>query len=159
MKRVRSAAMLVAAVAMVTGSVVATSAPAAQQSIKQLMGDNFSGLQKILVALIDSNYKDVPAEAEVIRDHAMKLTKEVPASAQARKDEFLALAFALQSHAESLKSISELLMKHDIEQMAKSGNMLATDELRASLAGHYGAMVVTCVTCHNEFRHHQVGAP
>jgi hypothetical protein len=153
MKRVRSTAILVAVVA---GSLTAVSVNGAEQSIKQLMGDNFAGLQTILVALIHSDYTNIPAQADVIRDHATRLTKEPPASAQIDKDKFLALAFALKTDAESLKSISEILIKHDKEQMAKSGNILGDEELRDALAAHYGGMVVTCVTCHSEFRHRKI---
>jgi len=153
MKRTRSAAI---AVAVLAGLLVAASVPAAEPTIKQLMGDNFAGLQKILVALINSDYTDIPAQADVIRDHATQLTTDVPASAQADRDRFLALAFALKTNAESLKSISEILIKHDKEQMAKTGNLVGAEQLRESLAAHYGGMVATCVSCHSEFRHRKI---
>jgi len=158
MKRTASAAVQIAVVAglLVAGLLVAGSGTAAEPTIKQLMGDNFAGLQRILVALINSDYTDIPAQADVIREHAMQLTKSVPSSAKDEKDRFLALAFALQTNAESLKSISEILIKHDREQMAKTGNLAGAEELRESLAAHYGGMVATCVSCHSHFRHRMI---
>jgi hypothetical protein len=146
MKRTRIA--LVTAVVM-AASLVAGSVNAGEPSIKQLMGENFAGLQTILVSLIASDYRNIPAQADVIADHATRLTQGVPKSAEAQKDRFLALAFALKVNAESMKSISEALMQHDQEH---AGNVLAVDALRESLAGHYAGMVVTCVSCHNQFR-------
>jgi hypothetical protein len=153
MERMRSVAVTVAVTA---GLLVAASVPAAEPTIKQLMGDNFAGLQKILVALINANYTDVPAEADVIRDHATQLTKSVPPSAEADRDRFLALAFALKTNAESLKSISQILIQHDKEAMAKTGKLTGDEQLRESLAAHYGGMVATCVSCHSEFRPRKV---
>jgi hypothetical protein len=140
----------------IAGSFAAASVAASEQTIKQLMGDNFAGLQTILSSLIASNYTAIPAQADVIAEHATQLTRNVPKSAEGERDQFLALAFALQSNAESLKSISEILMQHD---RAKDGNpapVLGVDALRESLAGHYAGMVVTCVSCHNQFRRNVV---
>ena len=149
MKRTAS---LVLKVAVMVGSLAAASVTAAEPTIKQLMGENFAGLQTILVALINSDYTNIPAQADVIRDHATKLTKVVPKSAEGDRDRFLAMAYALDNNAESLKTISEILMQHDRDRLAKTGNLLGADELRESLAGHYAGMVVTCVSCHNHYR-------
>ena len=142
---------MVAAVVM-TGSLAAGLGTASEPTIKQLMGENFAGLQTILSSLITSDYANIPAQADVIAGHAARLTETVPKSAEGERDRFLAMAFALKINAESLKSISELLMQHDREQHAKAGNVLDVDALRESLAGHYAGMVVTCVSCHNQFR-------
>jgi cytochrome c556 len=118
-------------------------------SLKQVMGENFVGLQNILVGLITSNYGAVPAQVETIYDHATELTKNVPDVAKGDRDRFLGYAFSLQGHAADLKSIVEVLIKHD---KASGGTDLPTDQLREAAAAHYGGMVTTCVACHNRFR-------
>jgi hypothetical protein len=133
------------AVAVAGGSIAAD-----KPKIKQLMGDNFAGLQVILVALITSNYANVPSQAEVIGEHAMQLTKVIPDNAKDQSDQFLSYAYSLKAHADDLKAISELLMKHDRERASQAP--LETDHLREALAAHYGGMVTMCVACHNRFR-------
>ncbi len=132
--------------------------PAKPPPIKALMGENFGGLQVILVSLITSSYAAVPAKADVIRDHASELTGMVPEDLpQTERDRFLSLAFALQTRAESLKSISEVLIQHD--QEGRASGRLETDHLREALAAHYGGMVTTCVACHNRYRQQAVARP
>jgi hypothetical protein len=131
------------------------SSAAAKPTIKEQMGENFAGLQTILVALIMSNYASVPGQAAILRDHAVQLTETIPPSAQSERDRFLGLALALKSHAESLGSISEALARQDKEKLTRSED-LDVNVLRESLATHYGAMVVTCVSCHNQFRRQQL---
>ena len=127
----------------------AGAAVAKEASLKRLMGDNFIGLQNILVGLITSSYGGVPDQVEIIYDHATELTKSVPDSAKADRDRFLTYAFSLQGHASDLKSIVELLIEHD---KASGGRSLPTDQLREAAAAHYGGIVTTCVACHNRFR-------
>ena len=117
------------------------------QTLKQLMGENFAGLQQILVALITSNYSGVPAPVKVIQEHATALTRMVPANAQADRDRFLSYAYELRTHAQDLDSIAGALMEHD-----KGKEQLANDSLREAAAAHYGGMVTMCVACHNRFR-------
>jgi hypothetical protein len=145
MKRARSAAALVGVAA---GLWVAT-APAApaEQSLKQVMGENFAGLQRILISLITSNYAEVPAQVKVIREHAVALTAMVPESAQSDRDRFLGYAYQLRTHAQDLDAIVQTLIEHD-----RGKKQLATDELREAAAAHYGGMVIMCVSCHNRFR-------
>lgn len=147
-------AVLVGTVAAVALAV--SSAGAEKQTIKQMMGDNFAGLHTILVALVTSNYANVPAQAETIREHAVELRGMIPDSAKDEREQFLTYASSLQAHAEDLASISKILMEHDKDR-ASSGK-LATDHLREALAAHYGGMVTTCVACHNRYRP-QVIAP
>jgi len=127
----------------------AGAAVAKEASLKRLMGDNFIGLQNILVGLITSSYGGIPSQVEIIYDHATELTKSVPDSAKADRDRFLTYAFSLQGHASDLKSIVELLIEHD---KASGGRDLPTDQLREAAAAHYGGIVTTCVACHNRFR-------
>lgn len=138
-------------------SLAMASTAAEKQNIKSLMGQNFAGLQTILVALVTSNYAQVPAQAEVIREHANELMHMVPESAKGERDQFMTYASSLRSHAEDLESISKILMQHDKEKMA--GGKLGTDQLREALAAHYGGMVTTCVACHNRYRPRVVSAP
>jgi Na+-translocating ferredoxin:NAD+ oxidoreductase RnfG subunit len=123
-------------------------AGAKEQNLKQLMAENFAGLQTILVALISSDYATVPAQVKVIEDHATQLTQKVPPQiAQADRDRFLSYAYNLRVNAADLGGIVQLLIEHD-----KGKQLLAADELRAAAAAHYGGMVTMCVACHNQFR-------
>ncbi len=146
MKRVQFAAALVGVVVAGWGGVTALAAPK-EQSLKQQMGENFAGLQQILVSLITSNYAGVPAQVKLIHEHATALATMVPANAQADRDRFLSYAYELRTHADDLDAIAQLLMEHD-----KGKQQLATDSLREAAAAHYGGMVTMCVACHNRFR-------
>ena len=118
-------------------------------AIKKLMGDNFAGLQTILIALITSNYSAVPEKANAIHEHAVELAGMAPESPMDDRQEFLSYAYNLDVHARDIKSIVELLIQHDQE---RGKTNLATDHLRGALAAHYGGMVTMCVACHNRFR-------
>ena len=118
--------------------------------MKEMMGDNFAGLQTLLIALVTSNYETVPAHADRIGEHAVHLTRMVPDNAKADRDQFLAYAYSLQAHAADVKSIVEVLIERD--KTLTDAEELATDQLREALAAHYGGMVTTCVACHNRFR-------
>lgn len=153
----RGPAVLAGALGALAALGLALAPAAAEKSeIKQAMGENFAGVHAILVALVTSNYANVPEQAETIRAHAMDLRKMVPESAKDEREQFLTYASSLRSHAEDLESISKILMQHDREKQA--GGKLAVDHLRESLAAHYGGMVTTCVACHNRYRP-QVVAP
>jgi cytochrome c556 len=148
MIRARITAGLAGCVALaVMGS--STLALAEQTPIKKLMGDNFAGLQQILIALITSNYAVVPAQANAIHEHAVELAGMAPKGSDADRQEFLSYAYNLDVHARDIKSIVELLIQHD--QDREKAN-LGADHLRGSLAAHYGGMVTMCVACHNRFR-------
>ncbi len=136
--------------------VAANIASAAEESdeappmpIKQLMGENFAGLQQILIALITSSYAVVPEQANVIHEHALDLADRAPEGSEAERKEFLSYAYNLDAHARDIKSIVELLIEHDRE---RSKTDLGTTHLRGALAAHYGGMVTMCVACHNRFR-------
>jgi cytochrome c556 len=146
MKRARVAAAAFGLVVAGVGG-AAGLAGAEEQTLKQRMGQNFAGLQQILVALINSNYSSVPAQVKVIHDHATALTQAVPANAKADRDRFLSYAYELRTHADDLGAIVGALMEHD-----KGKQQLATDSLREAAAAHYGGMVTMCVACHNQFR-------
>lgn len=145
MKRARIAAALVGIVIGLGGAGVG--AAPQEQPLKQLMGENFAGLQQILVSLINSNYSGVSAPVKVIHEHASQLTRMVPASAKADRDRFLSYAYELRTHADDLGKIAQALVEHD-----KGKQHLATDSLREAAAAHYGGMVTMCVACHNRFR-------
>ena len=128
---------------------VSTLALAKDTPIKQLMGDNFAGLQTILISLITSNYAAVPAHANAIHEHAIELAELAPESPSTDRQQFLSYAYNLDAHARDIKSIVELLIQHDKNRGQVS---LGTDHLREALAAHYGGMVTMCVACHNRFR-------
>src|SRR4029453_19598411 len=105
MKRARiAAAALGLFVAGLGGA--ASVAGAKEQTLKELMGENFAGLQTILVSLITSNYSAVPSQVKLIHDHADALTKMGPDNAQADRDRFLTSAAAPRSPAADLGVIS-----------------------------------------------------
>lgn len=150
MKRARIAALFLGGIAATT---LGTSGlgVAKQATIKEMMGENFTGLQTILIALVTSNYETVPAQVDLIHEHAVQLTRTVPDNAKANRDKYLTYAYSLQGHAADVKSIVELLIERDKTTLA-GAEKLATDSLREALAAHYGGMVTTCVACHNRFR-------
>jgi len=127
--------------------ITASQIAVAEMPIKKLMGENFGGLQTILVSLISAQYGAIPDQAEIIREHANELTHMVPESAEAERAKFLAYANNLGAHAQDLKTISEALMGND-----KARTEPGVDYLREALAAHYGGMVSMCVACHNQFR-------
>ena len=146
MKRVRIAVALVGVVVFGLGGAAALAAPK-EQSLKQLMGENFSGLQQILVSLVNSNYAGVAAPVKVIHEHATALTQMVPANAQADRNRFMSYAYELRTHADDLATIAQLLVEQDTGKEQQANN-----SLREAAAAHYGGMVTMCVACHNRFR-------
>jgi cytochrome c556 len=117
--------------------------------IKELMGQNFAGLQTILISLIRSDYAAVPAHANAIHEHALELSHMAPEGTSANRKQFLSYAYNLDAHARDIASISKLLIQHDKD---RENDSLGTDHLRGALAAHYGGMVTMCVACHNRFR-------
>jgi len=126
-----------------------TFALAKDTPIKELMGENFAGLQSILISLITSDYSAVPKQANAIHEHAVELAGMAPEGPNADRQEFLSYAYNLDVHARDIKSIVELLIQHDQD---RGKTNLGTDHLRGALAAHYGGMVTMCVACHNRFR-------
>ncbi len=149
MKRARIAALFLGGIA-ATALGASGLGVAKQATIKEMMGENFTGLQTILIALVTSNYEKVPAQVDLIHEHAVHLTRTVPDNAKANRDKYLTYAYNLQGHAADVKSIVELLIERD--KTLSGAEELATDQLREALAAHYGGMVTMCVACHNRFR-------
>ncbi len=112
MIRARITAGLAGCVALaVMGS--STLALAEQSPIKKLMGDNFAGLQRILISLITANYAAVPEQANAIHEHAVQLAGMAPEGPNSDRQAFLSYAYNLDVHARDIKSIVELLIQHD----------------------------------------------
>ena len=146
MKRARSAAIAFGILVLALWG-IALPAGAQGQTLKEIMGENFAGLQSILVSLIRANYATVPQQIAVIEEHANRLTHNVPASAAGDRDRFLSYAYSLRTNAQDLDSIVRTLIEHD-----RGKEMLSYDDLREAAAAHYGGMVTMCVACHNRFR-------
>ncbi len=125
-------------------------ATATDQTLKELMGDNFARVQKILVDLVTGNYTTVPHDVDLIRRHASDLSKTVPEAAKANRELFLSMAYSLQVHAANLSTITTTLAGRD--KKGSEGEVLKVDYLRNSAAAHFGQMVTACVACHNQFR-------
>ena len=156
MKRTRIAFVLAVGVtALLVGAStwVVAAAKAEESALKQMMGENFAGMQSILVSLITANYQTVPDQMTVLHEHAVELTKTIPKNAEADRDRYLSFAYNLDGHAKDVKSIAELLIERDQQ---RGTDQLATDHLREALASHYGGMVTMCVACHNRYRQHVV---
>jgi len=146
--RIALVAVVAAVAALVLGG--STLATAEKTTIKGLMGQNFAGLQTILISLITANYREVPNQANAIHEHASELTGMVPDDIPStERQRFLSYAYNLDAHARDMKSIAELLIEHD---KVRDQMNLGTDQLREALAAHYGGMVTMCVACHNRFR-------
>ncbi len=148
MIRARNASRFAACVAVALMG-VSTFALAEDTPIKKLMGENFAGLQTILISLITSDYAAVPAQANAIHEHAVELSHMAPEGSSDDRKQFLSYAYNLDAHAQDIASIVKLLIQHDKDR-EQAG--LATDHLREALAAHYGGMVTMCVACHNRFR-------
>lgn len=146
MKRAGIAAVVFGTVVLALWSTVPP-AGAEDQTLKEIMGENFGGLQTILVSLIRANYAPVPKQISIIEKHADQLTHKVPASAESDRDRFLSYAYNLRTNAQDLDSIVRTLIEHD-----RGKEMLSYDDLREAAAAHYGGMVTMCVACHNRFR-------
>jgi cytochrome c556 len=157
MKREQISAVLLAGVAAVTLGLSSLSVAEEKPSmpIKQIMGENFAGLQNILVGLITAHYEAVPEQVAIIHQHATDLTQAVPDSAKDDRDRFLGYAYNLRGHSADLKAIVEELMVHDAAVEQKG--VMVPDQLREAAAAHYGSMVTMCVACHNRFRLTVVG--
>ncbi len=132
---------------------VSTFALAEDAPIKGLMGENFAGLQTILISLITSNYAAVPKQANAIHEHAIELAGMAPEGPSADRKKFLSYAYNLDAHAQDIESIVKLLIQHDKDRVQPG---LGVDHLREALAAHYGGMVTMCVACHNRFRQNVV---
>ncbi len=148
MIRTRIAAGLAGCVALAVMG-VSTFALAEDTPIKELMGENFAGLQTILISLITSDYAAVPAQANAIHEHAVELARMAPDGPSTDRQQFFSYAYNLDAHAQDIKSIVELLIQHDKDRKQVG---LGIDHLREALAAHYGGMVTMCVACHNRFR-------
>lgn len=150
MKRALKIAAVLGIAGLLATAVLHAPARGRDQDIKQLMGNNFGQLQRILVNLIRSDYRTLPHDVEIIATHAGELPDAMPASVGSRGEQFLSMAYSLRTHAKSLKLIVEILGEHD--RGAKPGGGLDIDYLRDSAAAHFGQMVTACVACHNQFR-------
>ena len=128
---------------------VSTFALAEDTPIKELMGENFAGLQTILISLITSDYAAVPAQANAIHEHAVELAGMAPERPSVDRKKFLSYAYNLDAHARDIESIVKLLIQHDKDRVQAG---LGIDHLREALAAHYGGMVTMCVACQNRFR-------
>jgi len=126
------------------------------RSIKQVMGENFQNVHKILNDLITSNYVTLPKDVAAIHNHAEALAKRPPAGISSReeRDLFVSYATNLRVAASHLITVSEELIRRD-EKPAAPG-ALKIDYLRVVAAEHYGAMITSCALCHNQFRRYIV---
>ncbi len=141
---------------MLASSLTLGSGPAHGQEIKQMMGENFQNVQRILTNLVTSNYASVPGDVGKIRDHADQLMKSPPAMVKSQEDKemFLVYAGAVKNAANNLIAVSQEVIRRDA-QGATTGE-LKVDYLRVSAAQYFGIMVSSCVLCHNQFRRHVV---
>ncbi|MDH5750987.1 MAG: hypothetical protein OEZ59_01040 [Deltaproteobacteria bacterium] len=122
------------------------------KDIKSLMGENFQNLHVILYNLISANYKELPGDAAIIEDHAIKLLQNLPESANTKdlQERFVTYANMLRMSSHHLNTVGSELVKRDQKQSEKG--KLNIDYLRVVAAEHFGQMITTCVLCHNQFR-------
>jgi cytochrome c556 len=139
-------------VGIVAAGVIGTSGLAVAQgdAFREAMGRNLVGLQRILIGLVNMDYRGITPDIEMIRAHASQLTQELADRPKADRDQMRAYAYNLEGNAKNLKSTVELLIQHDKERAARGE--LAPDHLRDVAAAYYGGTVSMCVACHNRFR-------
>ena len=127
------------------------------RAMKQLMGENFQNIHKILNDLIISNYAPVPEAVGVIRSHAEGLTRQPPLAIKVGEERLLFVSYAtnLRVAASHLITVTEELIRHDRQGGAGE---LKVDYLRVVAAQHFGTVVTSCVLCHNQFRRYTVSA-
>jgi hypothetical protein len=136
---------------MATASLVTPGFALAQErSLEQVMGENFAGLQDLLVGLVTSDYAPMPDQLGVIHDHADELTKASREDVGKDRNLFLMYAYSLRGHSADLRAIIEELIARD--ESNPRGATLSTDDLREAAAAHFGGIVTMCVACHNRFR-------
>jgi cytochrome c556 len=145
----RTMIAMLAAVLLGSGAVFAAND---SQAIKQLMGDNFQNVHKILNELITSNYATLPRDVDVIRRHAEALVKSPPAAIKTEDDRVLFVSYAtnLRTTASALIAVTEELARRD--QQRQPAEELKIDYLRPVAALHFGVLIANCVLCHNQFR-------
>lgn len=154
MKRVLKSIALAGVAGVLAVTLLYRPADGRNMDIKQLMGDNFGNLQKILVDLIRSDYRTVPHDVDIIAQHAAQLVRVTPKILGGTEEQFLAMAYSLQTHANHLKLIVDTL--NDRDSVTAAGGLLNVDYMRNSAAAHFGQMVTACVACHNQFRRRMV---
>ena len=126
---------------------------ASSSPIKDLMGENFQNVQVVLYNLVTANYDRLPAQIEVLRDHATKLTKGPPAGIAPSEFEqrlFVTYASELERATNNMLAAMVELRRHDT--LPSEPGKLNVDYLRVVVARHFGEAVTGCVLCHNQFR-------
>jgi hypothetical protein len=96
MKRARIAALFLGGIAATTLGASGL-AVAKQATIKEMMGENFAGLQTLLIALVTSNYETVPGHVDRIREHATLLDADGPGQREGRSGSVSRLRLQLAS--------------------------------------------------------------
>ena len=116
------------------------------------MGSNFQIVARVLSDLVGGRYEALPAQAQIMVQHAGELAASPPASLQnaAERAVFLAYATNLRIAATQLLATSERLAKRDQARTAPGD--LSVDYLRSAAAQHFGAVVTACALCHSQFR-------
>lgn len=116
--------------------------------LQKLMGENYQATLRIMVNLIEDNHQAVVEETEALREHAEEISHMASQVTGERGDQFRSYAYNLESRAENLRLVMQTL----IEREGTAHPPEAPDYLRDVAAAHFGAIVVTCVGCHNQFR-------
>jgi hypothetical protein len=94
------------------------------RSIKQVMGENFQNVHKILNDLITSNYTTLSADVGVIRTHAEGLVKRPPAAIPTREERELFVSYAtnLRVAASNLITVTDELVRRDKNRSATTSS-------------------------------------
>ena len=153
MRAITKTVAVLAGLGLIMGLLGSLAQVSATESIKERMGDNFQNVQMILTNLVTANYADVPREIEVIREHAVSLTKDIPSeiTREAEQEVFRTYAYQLVNSTTNMLTVLEELRSRDAQRPA--GEM-GVDYLRVVAASQFGEIVTSCVLCHNQFRQH-----
>ena len=120
--------------------------------MQSLMGGNFQIVARVLSDLVNARYESLPAEVQLMIQHATELAEAPPAGPQssAERSVFLAYATNLRIAATQLLAASERLAKWN--QQPSAPRDLSLDYLRSVAAQHFGNVVTACALCHSQFQ-------
>jgi hypothetical protein len=143
---------LMGAVLVLAGSASAQNASPAVAAPTHLMKANAELMGRILSDLVAARYNRVPADAEILMQHAVQLAEAPPADLQnaAERAAFLAYATNLKLAAWQLTTATTELLRRERRQGSASD--LNVDYLRSAAAEHFGNVVTTCAQCHSRFK-------
>lgn len=147
MPRIRAAPLLLAAALL---CLAARPAPAQDEGLQPLMGENYQAVLRMMMNLVQGNFEPIAADAERLRAHARALARQAAERPADGRDDFRGYALALGSQAENLQVVARHLLEQREDPAYRGG--FQPEYLQETAAEHFGDLVTTCVGCHTRFR-------